>query len=77
MTRIRTTIHSLAAAMGVLALASAAHAQPGIHRGAGDWPNIHGSHTADRSSPLRAPPRMWPRAFLGEGRHPLAGIVQW
>lgn len=52
MTRIRTTIHSLAAAMGVLALASAAHAQPGTTVDAGDWPNIHGSHTADRYSPL-------------------------
>ena len=52
MTRIRTTIHSLAAAMGALALASAAHAQPGTTVDAGDWPNIHGSHTADRYSPL-------------------------
>lgn len=43
---------SLIAAVGALTFASAASSQPGTSVNEGDWPNIHGSHTANRYSPL-------------------------
>ena len=39
-------------AVGVLACSSAANSQPGTSVNEGDWPNIHGSASADRYSPL-------------------------
>jgi len=43
---------SFVVAVGALTIASAASSQPGTSVDEGDWPNIHGSHTANRYSPL-------------------------
>lgn len=52
MIRIRNLIPSLLTAFGTLTLSLVAQAQPGTSVDDGDWPNIHGSHTANRYSPL-------------------------
>lgn len=52
MIRIKTLIPPFIAALGTLTLGAIAQAQPGTSVDQGDWPNIHGSHTANRYSPL-------------------------
>ncbi|MBT8148120.1 MAG: PQQ-binding-like beta-propeller repeat protein [Gammaproteobacteria bacterium] len=52
MKNTRKLLTSFIAAAGAMALASAAFSQPGTSVNDGDWPNIHGSASADRYSPL-------------------------